>query len=250
MAVVVLYFFFLVCYTDPGKINETNIAAHLALYPPDGVIFPLRIQHCSTCIQLKPGRSKHCNATKACVARFDHWCIWVNNAVGLYNTRWFLCFLLSTTGACLYGAVLGAQLIAADMRKKGAWTREWIEPRSKNPVHLGDKWSFVLQFVLSRYSMGAAVSVFLGIAFWIVLGFTALQMYRITIGMTTNESWKIKEMRAAGIEVNSGGRAGRGGDGRSSLPYHYNRGWRRNFAEIMFPKYYLLQSLRDKDKDG
>jgi len=248
MALIVLFFFFLVCYCDPGKINESNLAAHLALYPPDGTLFPEPPQHCSTCIQLKPGRSKHCNATKACVARFDHWCIWINNAVGLYNTRWFLCFLFSTAAACLYGAVLGGKLIAADMRHKGAWSREWIEPRTKKKVYLGDKWGLVLQFVLSRYSMGAAVSVFLGVAFWIVLGFTGLQLYRVIIGMTTNESWKIKEMRSAGdVVVNSSGNGGAGG---SSLSFHYNRGWRRNFAEVMFPKYYLLQSLRNKDKDG
>ncbi len=237
----VLYLFLLVSYCDPGKINESNLDAHLALYPPDGVIFPSRPRHCSTCLHLKPGRSKHCNATKACVARFDHWCIWINNAVGLYNTRWFLCFLLATAAACLYGAVLGLKLIIADMRLRGAWSREWIEPRTKKPVHLGDKWGYVLQFILSRYSFCGAVSVFLGLAFWIVLGFTALQLYRIAIGMTTNESWKIKEMRAAGVTVNTAG---------SSLPYHYNRGWRRNFAEVLFPHYYLLQSLRDKDKDG
>ncbi|KAL4527858.1 hypothetical protein Ndes2526B_g08479 [Nannochloris sp. 'desiccata'] len=244
-AVIVLYFFFLVCYCDPGKINESNLDAHLALYPPDGILFPEPPQHCSTCIQLKPGRSKHCNATKSCVARFDHWCIWINNAVGLYNTRWFLCFLFSTAAACLYGAVLGGNLIAADMREKGAWSKEWIEPRTRNKVYLGDHWGLVFQFVLSRYSMGAAMSVFLGVAFWIVLGFTGLQIYRIKIGMTTNESWKIKEMRSAGAVV-----ATRSGNGLSPSYSHYNRGWRRNFAEIMFPKYYLLQSLRDKDKDG
>lgn len=239
MAVLVLYFFLLVSYCDPGKINQANLAAHLALYPPDGIIYPLPPQHCITCTQLKPGRSKHCNATKACVARFDHWCIWVNNAVGLYNTRWFLCFLFSTAAACLYGAVLGSKLIAADMRRKNAWNREWMEPRSRKTVHLGDKWGLVFQYVLSRYSMAGAVSFFLGVAFIIVVGFTAVQMYRIAIGMTTNESWKIKDMRAAGA-VPFGSR-------RS---YYYNRGWRRNFAEVLFPKYYLLQSIRDKDKDG
>ncbi|KAG7672994.1 hypothetical protein NADE_001206 [Nannochloris sp. 'desiccata'] len=183
-AVIVLYFFFLVCYCDPGKINESNLDAHLALYPPDAA-------------------------------------------------------------ACLYGAVLGGNLIAADMREKGAWSKEWIEPRTRNKVYLGDHWGLVFQFVLSRYSMGAAMSVFLGVAFWIVLGFTGLQIYRIKIGMTTNESWKIKEMRSAGAVV-----ATRSGNGLSPSYSHYNRGWRRNFAEIMFPKYYLLQSLRDKDKDG
>ena len=243
MAVVVLVFFLLVSYGDPGTINETNVAAHLALYPPDGVIYPQPPRHCSTCTHLKPGRSKHCNATKACVARFDHWCIWINNAVGLYNTRWFLCFLASTAAACLYGAVLGTKLIAADMRRKDAWSTEWMAPRTRKTVHLGDKWGLVFQYVLSRYSMGAAVSLFLGVAFFIVIGFTAVQMYRVSIGMTTNESWKIKEMRASGGVLSNGNDGGRDS-------YCYNRGWRRNFAEILFPKYYLLQSLRDKDKDG
>ena len=42
---------------------------------------------------LKPLRSKHCRTTKRCVARFDHWCPWMNNAVGRGNYATFILFL-------------------------------------------------------------------------------------------------------------------------------------------------------------
>ena len=225
-AALVLLFFILVSYTDPGVITGTDIYAHLALYPPDGALFPIVSKECSTCRRLKPARSKHCNATKGCVARFDHWCIWINNAVGLYNVRWFLAFLVTTTIACFYGAWLTAKVINVDMRRRGAWETSWYQPTSGKVVNLGDKWGLVAQYVLSRYGGVAATGAFLAAAFWIVLGFTAMQLYRVAIGVTTNESWKAKEVRLAGVGAFLV-------DGKG-----YNKGWKRNFAEIIFPKYY------------
>lgn len=140
--------------------------------------------------------------------------------------------------ACLYGAWLTAKVIAIDMGRRGAWKTSWYEPSSGNIVNLGDKWGLVAKYVLSRYGGAAATGAFLGAAFWIVFGFTVMQLYRVVVGVTTNESWKAKELRAAG-----GGEALIDGRG-------YNKGWRRNFAEIIFPKYYLLMALQDKDKHG
>ena len=60
---------------------------------------------CSTCGVRKPLRSKHCRFTRRCVARFDHYCPWIGNAVGYRNHPPFLTFLGCST---LAGAIFTA----------------------------------------------------------------------------------------------------------------------------------------------
>ena len=224
VATLILYFFIMAAFGDPGKITSQNIDAMLQLYPSDGILFPKPPIQCTTCRRLKPARSKHCNATKACVARFDHWCIWINNAVGLYNTRHFLFFLLTTSVACAYGAIVGVWVIAADMRRRGAWDTTWVDPKNGGLIKLGDRWTLVVQFVLGRYP-GATIVAFFAIAFWIVLGFTIAQVRRICEGVTTNESFKIKELGDDAFVLEQARQA-------------YNRGWKRNLLEVLWYEKY------------
>src|SRR6476660_1727395 len=46
-ALLVLSLFVLVSVSDPGVITAANLPAHLALYPPDGLLFELK--DCATC---------------------------------------------------------------------------------------------------------------------------------------------------------------------------------------------------------
>ena len=41
---------------------------------------------------LKPPKSHHCSTCKACIARMDHHCPWVNNWIGINNQKAFLLF--------------------------------------------------------------------------------------------------------------------------------------------------------------
>lgn len=176
------------------------------------------------------------------------WCIWINNAVGLYNTRWFLAFLGSTTLAAFYGAVLSVLVVRGDMRQRGAWSLAWVHPETGRLVRLGQSWRLTVQYVVSSYAVAAGTAAFLGIATWIVFGFTAVQVWRGGVGVTTNEAWKRKELASA---RDAAERAGAPPPSRCSCrkvhrqPVHnaYDRGWRRNFSEVMFPKWHLTRAL-------
>lgn len=45
---------------------------------------------CMTTWNLKGLRTKYCSMTKGCVEEFDHYCVWVNNAIGKGNHRLFI----------------------------------------------------------------------------------------------------------------------------------------------------------------
>jgi palmitoyltransferase ZDHHC4 len=81
--------------TSAHIITPESHADAMRQYPYDYKLFyPGMI--CRTCQLPKPARSKHCSLCRACVARQDHHCIWVNNCVGRGNYRWFLALLLGT----------------------------------------------------------------------------------------------------------------------------------------------------------
>jgi palmitoyltransferase len=61
-----------------------------------GVILPVACARAFAChaTQIrKPLRSKHDRYSNRCVARFDHYCPWVFNVVGLKNHRMFVIYL-------------------------------------------------------------------------------------------------------------------------------------------------------------
>merc|ERR1719350_1649666 len=57
---------------------------------------------CTTTWVLKGLRTKYCVKTGACVEEFDHYCPWLNTAVGKDNHRpfLFLCFIEALTQLC------------------------------------------------------------------------------------------------------------------------------------------------------
>lgn len=54
----------------------------------------------------KPPRAHHDSVTGRCVVKFDHFCPWVGNAVGVLNHKYFCLFLLYTAISCLLSLLL------------------------------------------------------------------------------------------------------------------------------------------------
>ncbi len=119
----------LTIFTDPGVITKQNYRSALQLYDYDNIIF-FEGNECSTCHIPKPARSKHCREKNVCIAVFDHYCIWVNSAVGHYNYKWFYLFVYSNCQMLIYGFYLTNKLI----RQQVAFLK------SKIPI---EKWGFL-----------------------------------------------------------------------------------------------------------
>ncbi|GAA5948609.1 hypothetical protein JCM10213_003557 [Rhodosporidiobolus nylandii] len=96
--------FYKACTMDPGTVPreeggeaglKETIESLVLANQFNGMSF------CLTCLVRRPLRSKHSYATGRCVARFDHYCPWVWNDVGVNNHRQFLLFV----GSLVLGVV-------------------------------------------------------------------------------------------------------------------------------------------------
>ncbi|XP_063027651.1 palmitoyltransferase ZDHHC4 isoform X3 [Melospiza melodia melodia] len=95
---------------NPGTVTKSNAASLAKVYAYDGVLFQRGLV-CPTCTLEKPARSKHCSVCRACVHRFDHHCVWVNNCIGAGNAGLFLLYLLSLTATAGAVAAVTAALL-------------------------------------------------------------------------------------------------------------------------------------------
>lgn len=71
-----------------------------------------RVRYCRHCHQHKPDRAHHCRQLQRCVLRMDHFCPWVNNAVGMRNHKFFVLFCFWCAVLCSYGFVSIVSLIS------------------------------------------------------------------------------------------------------------------------------------------
>ncbi|RLN73532.1 hypothetical protein BBJ28_00013605 [Nothophytophthora sp. Chile5] len=67
---------------------------------------PSATKLCLTCLHKRPLRGKHCAELNACIAKFDHYCPFVVNAVGARNHAAFLGFLFFVVSS------IGLELVA------------------------------------------------------------------------------------------------------------------------------------------
>ncbi|KAJ2706488.1 palmitoyltransferase akr1 [Coemansia spiralis] len=100
-----MYFFYATVFADPGFIprNEDIQAAEPVVRRLAEAGRLDSENFCFSCLNKRPLRSKHCRYAGRCVARFDHYCPWAYNVVGLGNHREFVVFLaLLASGISVY----------------------------------------------------------------------------------------------------------------------------------------------------
>ena len=55
---------------------------------------------CQRCLRSKPDRCHHCSQCNQCILKMDHHCPWVNNCIGFYNYKYFICMLFYASLTC------------------------------------------------------------------------------------------------------------------------------------------------------
>ena len=82
-------------FTDPGTVPpewHRAVAADRRLAADH--------RYCTKSGLYRPLRSHYCSVTRRVVLNLDHFCPWVVNAVGFYNRKFFVLFLLYTLLSC------------------------------------------------------------------------------------------------------------------------------------------------------
>jgi hypothetical protein len=101
-------------------------------------------QVCTICRAVKKLRSHHCTELGRCISRFDHFCPWVDNAIGLKNQRAFIFFLLS----------LETSLVIIYMMVFRLFGTYWGFDQSSTQVYGWDVWKSVLVAFLNLLWFG------------------------------------------------------------------------------------------------
>ncbi|KAJ7306059.1 hypothetical protein JRQ81_010425 [Phrynocephalus forsythii] len=226
--------FFLLCSTtDPeipfgahtcgfflllGTITQHNQAVFLHSYPYDGVLFEKGAQ-CATCHVRKPARSKHCGVCDACVHRFDHHCVWVNNCIGAFNTRYFLAYLLTLTSmAASMAAITTAFLTQVVLLSNLMLGRYTDHQGQEHPVDA----FFLIQHLFLTFPRTVFMLGFVLVLSFILASYFCFACYLALTNQTSNE-W-FKSRRGAGSS-----------DPHGRYRNIYSRGVWSNLGEIVRP---------------
>lgn len=102
-AIVILFLVFMALWShartmfgDPGAVPRN--AHPLPRDAESGAV----ISMCGRCDGYKPPGSHHDRTSNRCISRMDHFCPWMNNAIGAKNQKNFFLFLIYTDLAAIY----------------------------------------------------------------------------------------------------------------------------------------------------
>ena len=111
-----LYAYYKSATTDPGFLTKKSLKKAIKRYEYDERIY-ISKEECPNCKFNKPARSYHCSKTNMCIEKYQHYCIWINQAVGRRNYKSYLSLLFFQTALCSYAFWLGVYIQCGEVSK-------------------------------------------------------------------------------------------------------------------------------------
>jgi palmitoyltransferase len=145
------------------------------------------VNFCLATLTAKPIRSKYDRVSKQLVARFDHYCPWTNNVVGLRNHRLFVIYVLS----------LGVGLVLWMLLYFGSYPDALPDVSSQTICGIYPDGFCALITYAPSYTALAVWDSFQLV--WVTL-LAFVQLYNISRGLTTFESINLHRFGRAGTE--------------------------------------------------
>eukprot|EP00569_Conticribra_weissflogii_P012460 CAMPEP_0171377004 /NCGR_PEP_ID=MMETSP0879-20121228/19941_1 /TAXON_ID=67004 /ORGANISM="Thalassiosira weissflogii, Strain CCMP1336" /LENGTH=338 /DNA_ID=CAMNT_0011887019 /DNA_START=232 /DNA_END=1248 /DNA_ORIENTATION=+ len=153
MALLSLY---MAATTDPGavpmgarplpeNIASESDATQIERDPTRGGMRRRRgVRRCRKCNDnYKPSRAHHDSVTGRCIVKMDHYCPWVCNAVGIYNHKFFILFVMYT----FFTAIVSLALLLI----RGIRCGFYIQPTLPNNNSTLDAFDYEISFSESKH---------------------------------------------------------------------------------------------------
>ncbi|KAK7812918.1 hypothetical protein U0070_001026 [Myodes glareolus] len=150
----------------------------------------------------EPSRTKACSFTwrlveqwtegdggvcDRCVHRFDHHCVWVNNCIGAWNTRFFLIYLLTLTASAATIAILSAAFLVRLVAASDLYQETYIDDlghfQSVDTV-------FLIQYLFLAFPRIIFLLGFVMVLSLLLAGYLCFLLYLAATNQTTNEWYR------------------------------------------------------------
>jgi palmitoyltransferase ZDHHC4 len=171
---------------SPGIITNENIENY-DNYPYDGILF-VEDRICPTLGIRKLARSKFDRYSGAHIAKFDHFCGWLGNAIGEENYRWFLLFLLVHAIMLVYGSMIVGWLLEYEIDKDNLWDVTFINAVTEEEIKATPY--IVFQYIFQKQKLHVCLFTLIFVMAIVLILFLGYHIWLVSIGMTTNEASK------------------------------------------------------------
>jgi hypothetical protein len=178
------------CHVGPGNVTARTISL-FDHYEYDNVLYSDKL--CPTLKIRKIARSKYDRSSQRHAPRFDHYCSWLNQAVGERNYRWFLLFLAVHVFMCWYGTWVMASVMYGEILEKDLLNATFFNVGTG--VEVKADFVIVFHYIFRRHFQLCGVLLLMsvmGATLGIFLGF---HLYITSLNMTTNEYFKWRSVK-------------------------------------------------------
>ena len=178
------------CNKPPGNITTKTIPI-FDHYEYDNVLYTNKL--CPTLKIRKLARSKYDRFSRRHVPRFDHFCGWLNQAVGERNYRWFLLFLTIHVAMCCYGTWAMALVMYGEIMDKNLLNATFFNAVTGAEVQAD--YIIVFHYLFMRHFQICGVLILMSVMSVMLGIFLGFHLYITSFNMTTNEFFKWRSVQ-------------------------------------------------------